>query len=431
MSGATAAHAAYNGTGTQGLAVTNTMSSADSDVVSVFWNKNDMTKQLVYGAGLVDVPPQGLSGGSGRAVYNFDLNTDIDCIGDIFLEIKANFKVGTPPTGVMLDETFDILNVISRIEFKVGSQTWQTLENKDIIALNHTETPESCFYMSALQMSGYVKGATPETVRFRTIRTQNESGSTLGAIIPLHLLTKNFHTPLETFSNITEDGYLMAAAPTQGVRIDVYVSSATVIDPAIETVSINMYTKNIVMSDVERQQILNSSLAKRIKITQNVMQSVLPSTSLREVVMTLDQFSLYASHLIITTTIPYNKIDTVELILNTSSYSGALPKELLTVQSHSLGLYSNVTNDTLGYDDKTYLIFPLASTAYSGSSVPLNRFDNIRLIIKLPNGLDDRLKTNQLNGNQALMNAPHEINVTCVGCTTALYRNQTASISMY
>jgi hypothetical protein len=428
MSGATAAHAAYNGTGTQGLAVTNTVSSGN-DIVSVFWNKNDTTKQLIYGAGLVEVPPQGLSGGSGRAVYNFDLNTDIDCIGDMFLEIKANFKTQAGSTAA-LDETFDILNVISRIEFKVGSQTWQTVENKDIVALNHTETPESCFYLSALQMTGYLKGSTPETIRFRTSRTANESGTTLGAIIPLHLLTKNYHSPLETFSNITEDGYLMAAAPTQGVRIDVFVSSASVIDPSIETVSINLYTKNIVMSDVERQQILNSSLAKRIKITQNVMQSVLPSTSIREVVLTLDQFSLYASHLIITTSIPYNKIDTMELILNTSSYSGALPKELLTVQSHSLGLYSNITNDTLGYDDKTYFIFPLASTAYSGSSVPLNRFDNIRLIIKLPSGLDTRLKTSRV-GDQTELTTPHEVNVTCVGCTTALYKNQTASISMY
>jgi len=430
MSGATAAHAAYNGTGTQGLAVTNTLNSADSDVVSVFWNKNDMTKQLIYGAGLVDVPPQGLSGGSGRAVYNFDLNTDVDCVGDIFLEIKASFKSDGASTAA-LDETFDILNVISRIEFKVGSQTWQTLENKDIIALNHTETPESCFYQSALQMSGYLRGDDPETVRYRTTRTNNENGSSLYAIIPLHLLTKNFHTPLEMFSHITEDGYLMAAAPTQGVRIDVYVSSASVIDPAIETVNISMYTKNIVMSDVERQQVLNSTLAKRIKLTQNVMQSVKPSAGIREVVLTLDQFSLYASHLIITTSIPYSRIDTVELILNTSSYSGALPKELLTVQSHSLGLYSNVTNDTLGYDDKTYLIFPLASTAYSGSSVPLNRFDNIRLIIKLPLGLDTRLKTNLATGDQTKLATPHEVNVTCVGCTTALYKNQTASISMY
>ena len=45
MSGAVAAHAAYNGSGTQGLAVTNKIHEDDGDVMSVFWNKNDTTRQ--------------------------------------------------------------------------------------------------------------------------------------------------------------------------------------------------------------------------------------------------------------------------------------------------------------------------------------------------------------------------------------------------
>ena len=43
MSGAVAAHAAYNGSGTQGLAVTNKIQDQEGDVMSVFWNKNDTT----------------------------------------------------------------------------------------------------------------------------------------------------------------------------------------------------------------------------------------------------------------------------------------------------------------------------------------------------------------------------------------------------
>ena len=41
MSGAVAAHASYNGSGTQGLAVTNKIAANDSDVMSLFYNKND------------------------------------------------------------------------------------------------------------------------------------------------------------------------------------------------------------------------------------------------------------------------------------------------------------------------------------------------------------------------------------------------------
>ncbi len=62
MSGAVAAHAAYNGSGTQGLAVTNKIHDDDGDVMSVFWNKNDTTRQLLYGSAFVEVPAGGGSG---------------------------------------------------------------------------------------------------------------------------------------------------------------------------------------------------------------------------------------------------------------------------------------------------------------------------------------------------------------------------------
>ena len=60
MSGAVAAHASYNGSGTQGLAVTNKISdSAAGDVVSVFWNETDTTRQLLYGSSTLEVPTSG------------------------------------------------------------------------------------------------------------------------------------------------------------------------------------------------------------------------------------------------------------------------------------------------------------------------------------------------------------------------------------
>ena len=63
MSGAVAAHAAYNGSGTQGLAVTNKVGEQNVDVMSVFWNKNDTTRQLLHGAAFIDIPTSG-NGGS-------------------------------------------------------------------------------------------------------------------------------------------------------------------------------------------------------------------------------------------------------------------------------------------------------------------------------------------------------------------------------
>ena len=77
MSGAVAAHAAYNGSGTQGLAVTNKIHDDDGDVMSVFWNKNDTTRQLLYGSAFVEVQS---SGGSG--------STDITKNNNIIFDYK-------------------------------------------------------------------------------------------------------------------------------------------------------------------------------------------------------------------------------------------------------------------------------------------------------------------------------------------------------
>jgi hypothetical protein len=96
-----------------------------------------------------------------------------------------------------------------------------------------------------------------------------------------------------------------------------------------------------------------------------------------------------------------------------------------------LGLYQNTQpyfdatsgeNPTGTY--RTY-IFPLASQAFSGSSVPLNRFDNIRLTIKLSNNLkaDGSAADDSITAGRVV--------VTCVGETTALYKGGAASLAMY
>jgi hypothetical protein len=80
-----------------------------------------------------------------------------------------------------------------------------------------------------------------------------------------------------------------------------------------------------------------------------------------------------------------------------------------------MNLYNNnyiVNGDDIDKFDT--IVFPLASRAYSGSAVPFNRFDNIRLKI--------RLDSAGLAG---------QINVTCVGETTALYKGGAASLAMY
>jgi len=316
----------------------------------------------------------------------------------------------------------------------------------------------------------------------------------------LPILTKTLGPELQKFSDQVEDGYLMAAAPHQTVKIKLYYAHATeltskwkarteaglrdqpqalvnaaadkitrtnarttltttiagqtngeatlaqtaelvkideiiaIIDqiiaadgrPTVPPVAsfseldVKLYAQHMIMCNEEREQMKAqpAGIPKRLKMTQNVQQDLKNGTS----TINLDHFSLYASHLIITTSID---IENVELLLNSSSFSCVIPTGMLTSPSTSaLGLYNNTfcigPKNYDSYDVKTY-VFPLASRAYGGSSVPLNRFDNIRLKVTPCNVL-----------NAAAIGGPiGVIDVTCCGETTALYKAGAASLAMY
>jgi len=408
MSGAVAAHAAYNGSGTQGLAVTNKIQGNDGDVMSVFWNKNDTTRQLLYGSAFVEIPSSGASSteltGSSRL---FTVNNDIDCLGDLYLQYNVT-SVAAITGG---NPSFVLLGAIDRIEIQVGTQIWQTIEKNDIKAVLSTELTESAFDSFA-----------------------RSTGASSGNVyLTLPSLFKTIGPQLSNFSNQTEDGYLMAAAPNQSVKIKVTFAAATSLTSGTGITTINtcrLYGKHQIMCNDEREQIkaMPMGLPKRLHMTQNVTVSGLASST---VTVDLDQFSLYASHLIITGDCsaiagPNVFLLSAELKLNSSSFSGVLPGVLLSsATAESIGLHSNgnlvdsgtnFTNTPGGIG--TY-VFPLACGAYSGSSVPLNRFDSIRLTLTFTG-----VPTTPYSGSAF-------VSITCVGETTALFKGGAASLAMY
>jgi len=270
------------------------------------------------------------------------------------------------------------------------------------------------------------------------------------------MLTKTLAPELQKFSDHSEDGYLMAAAPHQTVKIKIYYASKTDLVTtwdaaavmaqqgggmndlfvtgtyastftsadyaALSDLDVKLYGQHMIMCNEEREQMKAQpeGIPKRLKLTQNVQQELRGATT----TINLDHFSLYASHLIITTPAPLNS---VELLLNSASFSGVLPAQLLaTSTAEVLGLYNNSfaigPRDYDLVESHTY-IFPLASRAYGGSSVPLNRFDNIRL--RINQGLPSPALT-VLSGSSNQL-----LDVTCVGETTALYKAGAASLAMY
>ena len=425
MSGAVAAHAAYNGSGTQGLAVTNKIHDDDGDVMSVFWNKNDTTRQLLYGSSIIEIPASG-SGGNLTAGGNqvFTVNNDIDALGDLYLQIT------TSSTSSLTLGAFDLLSCIKRIEFMVGTQVWQTLETNDIGALNMTEMSEDTFESFTLAMSGgFLKNGTRNNVTASygggstSLSSTTSSGSPdVTGVLRIPMLSRSVGPRLAKFTDISENSYLLAGAPHQAVKIRVYTAGTLPIT-GVTGLNLKLFGQCVVMCNEEREQIkaMPMGLPKRLKMTQNSTKKIsAPSGDTTVTVpIDIDHFSLFASHIILYVTgtgITNSSINTAELKLNSSSFSGTLEGPLLTgPAADALGLYSNgffVGNANI---TDNFYVFPLASQAYGGSSVPLNRFDNIRMELSI-----------SYAGSGTLT-----VSATCVGETTALYKGGAASLAMY
>jgi hypothetical protein len=561
MSGAVAAHAAYNGAGTQGLAVTNKINDT-GDVMSVFWTKHDTTRQLLHGSSIVEIVSSGSSGtanafGSSRI---FTVNNDVDVLGDLYLEMTLNVTL-TAAVNVArgsvaavnhrrlidyeLDNNFQY-KIIDRVEFMVGTQIWHTLTGNDVKVLTQTTKAESCSELLSGQIacerflvggidSDFMAADTDSLTEGAGTSAQGPVGGngstpvseTTRVVLWIPAMSADLSAPLRKFYNITENGYIMAAAPQQSVKIKITFTTGTAIGNFLEVTSgssdittvddgypgipdgtratgvidvsgsifdlpvvsnnappagsdaegnatasdyypfkrlvlghttaalrsggiaaqsnrveltigrVRLFGKQIMLCKEERDQIrgVPNGLPYRVKITQSI-RAELPTTT--EKTIDLDSFSLYASHLIISGDWTSANIISAELKLNSSSFSGDIPALLLrNDMAESLHIYSGRTlvnshvqrgeyNENLGRFERAPLVFPLASTAFSGSSVPLNRFDSIRLILKfsaIPTGVASASRPPELT--------TFGITVTCVGETTVLYKGGAATLAMY
>jgi hypothetical protein len=213
--------------------------------------------------------------------------------------------------------------------------------------------------------------------------------------------------------------------------------------PALDQMEIRLFGKHMIMCNEEREKIRNipGGIAKRIKLTQ--YRDAIGRSAVNNIVdveLDCDHFSLFASHLIIqifddTEYSPSTDkgaltasdtgdecatLLTADLKLNSTSFCGKLTGGMMAgTLPESMGLYVNTFFSRTDPHTRTIVyVFPIADKAYSGSGVPLNRFDNIRLALKIyvPSSATGLLR---------------KVSCTCVGETTALYSNGAASISMY
>ena len=195
----------------------------------------------------------------------------------------------------------------------------------------------------------------------------------------------------------------MAAAPNQDMHIKIYWSNADNIYNLIGSVSagqdpVNItgcrcYCRQTTLSNFEREQVQKMVIPKRVCMTQTCSQAITLSGDAKTYTFSIncDSLNTFTSALAIgfrfnditaRTYADHSKLHkydgTIELFLNGSSFSGPMSTILLS----SLG--QNMVHSNTDYNRWSHwCIFPLVNNLY-GSGVPLNRFDNIRIIVKIP-----------------------------------------------
>jgi hypothetical protein len=458
MSGAMAPHAGYNGTGTQGLAVTNKINdpAETNDLVSVFWNQDKTTKQLLHGVSILELPSSATNQVPGSSI-TFTLNSDADAIGEIYATVKLSAG-----GDIVIRKENALQHIINKIEFQSGTTVWETIEAADIIALNSTELDESAYFKYSRSVSGFDDPLGGIRDYGATISRPGINTHYFSFRLPL--FNRKVSPLIPNYSNISEKCFLTVGAGST-CKIKIFTNSLQFLDNekfldvapgALKTGQYDMrlYAKHYIMCNEERNRIrdMPNGLSQRIKLTQNVTKIVDilgdgdEDVTTNVIDLDLDTFSLYASHLIIqifdTSQLPpiddngnespqtdlntaASTLFNAELKLNSTSFSGLVPGYLLCGPAHNtLGLYCNSFYHQNSVNARTFTyVFPLSSQAFSGSSVPLNRFDSIRLALRcvIP------ARSSEQGGALTL----RKISVTCVGESTTTYKNNMATISMY
>ena len=350
-----------------------------------------------------------------------------------------------------------ILRLFSRIEYRVGTQIWQTLTFDDIKAMLDTEFGAG-EYANLLKHCSII----------------NKSGSTrLTTWIPG--FTKTLNSKLETFTNVSERGsFPSGLLKDQKLSIKIYYNKLeNIITDELQSSDMNnavfdnfmnntliptdrdpnyfidsfiannygfqlgdiyknvngyfklkykteiqkfrLFSKRFELDDIEIDE-FNKGVKQMSKMTQSLY---FDADNVGYLLLDLDSFNLYASHIIVSGWLTSGvHITDMNLELNGHTYQKVIEPGIIDYATKSLlGLnYNRYTFNGVDKEDGTgSLVIPLASSAYSGSSVPLDRYTSIRL----------RINFNALAGPRSY------INVTCVGTTTVSYNNSTANIDIY
>ncbi len=358
--------------------------------------------------------------------------------------------------GIFL-KNLSILRLFSRIEYHVGSQLWQTLTFDDIKVMLDTEFGageyanllKNCSILNkdgSTKLTTWIPGFTKTlSSKLETFHNISENGSfPTGLLKDQKLSIKIYYNKLDNvlgnelnssdmniavfdrFMNNTlipcdrDDNYFIDSfmADNYGFQLgDTYknVAGRFKLNYSTTIQKLRLYNKRFELDDTEINA-FNRGITQMPKITQGLY---FDADNTANLLLDLDSFNLYASHIIVSGWLTSGvHIKDLNLKLNGYPYHKTLEPSVIDYATKSvLGLnYNRYTFNGVDKEDGICsLVIPLASSAYSGSCVPLDRYSSIQL---------------EINFNKIASSRSY-INVTCLGTTAVSYNNSTANIDIY
>ena len=390
MSGSNLVFNNFTDKGTQGQRLYNGDNPEEEGVYSDFFTERDTIRRYAYSSNLIEISPS-----SGNSVFGgtqtFHLPTDMDAIGDIFINISCSYR---KTFGWRMINTFALANIINKVYLNLGSITFQELNPFDTVFFNYLnmDHEEFIFFQKILRAYYQPKYGLQELYwpfedgGTRTADEKNVVHESI-AFYKLPLFTSG--GPKNSFINPVGEN-------RQGLTVKLeYENDQERVARSDRhkdfDFKVTLFIRQYVLSRIEKNLILNNNVAKIYNFTQGV-ELDLDDSGFN--VIDLSFCDIFASHIGILGFFNKNpseyavdaNIEYVELFLNGKSFSGRVHGLALMMGTDTVikNAYINTTGNVSQEGARKFngYVLQLASKFYGPDSVPFNKFDSIQLKIK-------------------------------------------------
>jgi hypothetical protein len=436
MSGSIAAVVAYNGSGTQGYGTTDEYVPG---VKSVFWNEKDTDKYYVNGSAVSEVPANKNTITSPETIV-FTFDNDSDAVNDLKLLVSTDSSFD-PGTGSFTESNSSwtprwiLAALIDRVEICVGNQVISTINTTGLIK-NFLDSSEIVVFYKRRPMANN---------RFVNIYA---GAGVFSTVFNLDIFGNS--------NNNLNESYLMACANNQTLQVKVYpaaysfnasdfndyIASSVLTAPSTEY-TFRLFCNKSTMTNAERDFLRKQVIPKRTNITQFSSRTNVASKTILEsaksVTINCDNFNIYADALYVLAP-QMAQIQSygleIEVYLNSISYSGIIPPEIVNIRSKagaalSIDTYLYMQPQMEFGENFLYYKISLANLGITDQDyVPLSRYDSIRVVISPVDQTGANVAFN--DSSQTIDSAFYNLlGVVATGKCTGLYQNGAVTFNNY